>query len=691
MSTTDLLFELGTEELPAGEIDSMVTALYEGILNGLNAEGLPFAEAQYFSTPRRLAVLVRGVAVKGPDIQRSVVGPPLSAAQDSEGRWTKAAEGFARKQGVAPDALAIVEEQGVARIVAHVSQNGADAAAVVPDIVARSVMAIPVSKRMRWGRSRHEFLRPVQWLVLMLGEQTLPLTLFGLSSSNESRGHRFHHNSAVQISSPDSYQEALRAAHVLCDADERRNLIAEQVSALAGTKESVALADDLLDEVAGLVEWPVALRGSFDERFLEVPAQALISAMKSHQKYFHLTDTTTGALLPAFVTVSNIESRSPSEVIAGNERVIRPRLSDAAFFFSNDKNTPLASRQERLGSVVFQHKLGTLLDKTHRIAKVASRLAAQMDADAELTQRATELCKCDLVSEMVLEFPELQGIAGSLYAAHDGEPHAVAEAIQSHYLPRFAGDQLPSSAEACAVALADRVDTLVGIFGIGEPPTGSKDPFALRRASLGIIRILIERSQPLPLRELLHYAFEQHTAELAPDTVETVLHYILERLGNWYDDAGIHISVVRAVLATEGTDLFDIDLRVKALAAFAQKDTAEHLAAANKRVANILAKAGSLDGTGVDADLLTEAEETALLRAMTELDATIRPLLLEQQYELALGHLAQLRAPVDDFFESVMVNSDEPAVRLNRLRLLSTLRGLFTRVADLALLNPAME
>ena len=377
MSTTDLLFELGTEELPAGEIDSMVTALYEGILNGLNDEGLPFAEAQYFSTPRRLAVLVRGVAVKGPDIQRSVVGPPLSAAQNSEGRWTKAAEGFARKQGVAPDALAIVEEQGVARIVAHVSQRGADAEAVVPDIVARSVMAIPVSKRMRWGRSRHEFLRPVQWLVLMLGEQTLPLTLFGLSSSNESRGHRFHHNSAVQISSPAKYQEALRAAHVLCDADERRNLIAEQVSALAGPSESVALADDLLDEVAGLVEWPVALRGSFDERFLEVPAQALISAMKSHQKYFHLTDATTGSLLPAFVTVSNIQSRSPSEVIAGNERVIRPRLSDAAFFFSNDKNTPLASRQERLGSVVFQHKLGTLLDKTHRIAKVASRLAAQ--------------------------------------------------------------------------------------------------------------------------------------------------------------------------------------------------------------------------------------------------------------------------------------------------------------------------
>ncbi|GIR70109.1 MAG: hypothetical protein CM15mP74_13600 [Halieaceae bacterium] len=306
--------------------------------------------------------------VKGPDIQRSVVGPPLSAAQDSEGRWTKAAEGFARKQGVAPDALAIVEEQGVARIVAHVSQK-------VPTQRQWSLILLPGLswpsrfQGMRWGRSRHEFLRPVQWLVLMLGEQTLPLTLFGLSSSNESRGHRFHHNSAVQISSPDGYQEALRAAHVLCDADERRNLIAEQVSALAGTNESVALADDLLDEVAGLVEWPVALRGSFDERFLEVPAQALISAMKSHQKYFHLTDTTTGALLPAFVTVSNIESRSPSEVIAGNERVIRPRLSDAAFFFSNDKNTPLASRQERLGSVVFQHKLGTLLDKTHRIAR----------------------------------------------------------------------------------------------------------------------------------------------------------------------------------------------------------------------------------------------------------------------------------------------------------------------------------
>ena len=691
MSAADLLFELGTEELPAGEISAMATALCQGVTDGLTEANLAFTGAHHFSTPRRLTVWVENVAIKGPDSEQQVMGPPVSAAKDDSGAWTKAAEGFARKQGISADDLIVVEEQGVERVAAHVSQKGAQATEVIPDIIANAVPGIPVSKRMRWGRSRDEFLRPVQWLVLLLGDAVLPLQLFGLKSGRESRGHRFHHNTPVAISSPAAYRDTLREARVLVDMDERRALIAEQVLALANKGEAVALSEDLLDEVTGLVEWPSALRGSFDQEFLAVPAQALISAMKTHQKYFHLNDASSGSLLPAFITVANIESKQPEQVVSGNERVIRPRLSDAAFFFANDKQSSLISRQDRLGSVVFQHHLGSLLDKTRRVVAIAKQVANAIGADETTTLRAAELSKCDLVSEMVLEFPDLQGIAGAEYARHDEELGAVAEAIEYHYYPRFAGDELPPTPEATAVALADRLDTLIGIFGIGEPPTGSKDPFALRRASLAVIRMLIDLKKPLSLTELLQGAFEQHTAELAPDTADAVSHYITERLGNWYDDDGIHISVVRAALAAGATDLFDIDLRVRALNAFAKTETAEHLAAANKRVANILAKADEVDGTPADSNLFVHEAEHALHEAVSRVGWTLRPLLADRNYQSALDELAQLRGPVDAFFDGVMVNAEDPAERSNRLRLLGGLRALFTQVADLALLSSAAE
>jgi glycyl-tRNA synthetase beta chain len=691
MTTADLLFELGTEELPAGEISAMATALCQGVTDGLTEANLPFTGAHHFSTPRRLTVWVENVAIKGPVSEQQVVGPPVSAAKDDSGAWTKAAEGFARKQGISADDLIVVEAQGVERVAAHVSQKGAQATEVIPDIIANAVAGIPVSKRMRWGRSRDEFLRPVQWLVLLLGDAVLPLQLFGLESGRESRGHRFHDNTPVAISSPAAYRDSLREARVLVDMDERRALIAEQVLALANKGEAVALSEDLLDEVTGLVEWPAALRGSFDKKFLAVPAQALISAMKTHQKYFHLNDASSGSLLPAFITVANIESKQPEQVVSGNERVIRPRLSDAAFFFANDKQSSLISRQERLGSVVFQHHLGSLLDKTRRVVAIAKQVANAIGADETTTLRAAELSKCDLVSEMVLEFPDLQGIAGAEYARHDEELGAVAEAIEYHYYPRFAGDELPPSPEATAVALADRLDTLIGIFGIGEPPTGSKDPFALRRASLAVIRMLIDLKKPLSLTELLQGAFEQHTAELAPGTADAVSHYITERLGNWYDDDGIHISLVRAALAAGATDLFDIDLRVRALNAFAKTETAEHLAAANKRVANILSKADELDGTPVDSNLFVHEAEYALHEAVGRVASTLRPLLADRNYQNALDELAQLRGPVDAFFDGIMVNAEDPAERLNRLRLLGGLRALFTQVADLALLSSAAE
>ena len=691
MSAADLLFELGTEELPAGEISAMATALCQGVTDGLTEANLAFTGAHHFSTPRRLTVWVENVAIKGPDSEQQVVGPPVSAAKDDSGAWTKAAEGFARKQGISADDLIVVEEQGVERVAAHVSQKGAQATEVIPDIIANAVAGIPVSKRMRWGRSRDEFLRPVQWLVLLLGDAVLPLQLFGLKSGRESRGHRFHHNTPVAISSPAAYRDTLREARVLVDMDERRALIAEQVLALANKGEAVALSEDLLDEVTGLVEWPTVLRGSFDPEFLAVPAQALISAMKTHQKYFHLNDASSGSLLPAFITVANIESKQPEQVVSGNERVIRPRLSDAAFFFANDKQTSLISRQDRLGSVVFQHHLGSLLDKTRRVVAIAKQVANAIGADETTTLRAAELSKCDLVSEMVLEFPDLQGIAGAEYARHDEELGAVAEAIEYHYYPRFAGDELPPTPEATAVALADRLDTLIGIFGIGEPPTGSKDPFALRRASLAVIRMLIDLKKPLSLTELLQGAFEQHTAELAPGTADAVSHYITERLGNWYDDDGIHISLVRAALAAGATDLFDIDLRVRALNAFAKTETAEHLAAANKRVANILAKADEVDGTPADSNLFVHEAEHALHEAVSRVGSTLRPLLADRNYQSALDELAQLRGPVDAFFDGVMVNAEDPAERSNRLRLLGGLRALFTQVADLALLSSAAE
>jgi len=691
VTTQHLFFELGTEELPAGEIAGMSEALRSGIVSGLNEQRLYFTDAVVFSTPRRLAIWVKDVATQAPDETRDVIGPPLSAAKDAQGAWTKAAEGFARKQGIEADALVVREEKGVERVSAHVAQIGAKACEVIPAIVADAVGSIPVSKRMRWGRKRDEFLRPVQWLVLLFGEEVLPLELFGLEAGRETRGHRFHHNDSIVLTCPTTYQAVMLDAKVVVDAAERRQLVAEQVAALGQSEEVVALSEELLDEVTGLVEWPVALRGSFDPAFLEVPSEALISAMKTHQKYFHINDAKTGALLPSFITISNINSNNPANVIAGNERVIRPRLADAAFFFANDKTASLASRTDRLAGVVFQHQLGSLLDKTSRITALAEELANIIGADSKTAKRAASLAKCDLVSEMVLEFPELQGVAGADYARHDGEPEAVAVAILEHYYPRYAGDHLPTTEEATAVAIADRIDTLIGIFGIGQPPTGSKDPFALRRASLAVIRMLVGLGKPIPLRDILQYSYSVHAANLSPTVVDDVLNYIFERLESWYADQSISVDVVRAVLAAQSSDLYDIDLRIQTVATFSETETAGHLAAANKRVANILAKAERNDHAAPDPNLFTEDAESALFDCVVSAEAALAPLLQARDYQSVLGHLAGLRQPVDRFFESVMVNVDDDAVRLNRLCLLGSLRRLFIQLADMALLSPGAE
>lgn len=692
MSTADLLFELGCEELPAAELTGMARSLHDSITSRLQEQQLSFAESRRFATPRRLAVLIREVALAGSDIEREISGPPLAAARNDQGEWTQAALGFARKQGIDASELVVISASGGDRVGARITQRGAVAKEILPDIIAKAVGEIPVSKRMRWGRSRHEFLRPVQWLLLLLGEEVVPLELFGLRSDRTTRGHRFHHPEPISIARPGDYESRLLEARVIADPEARRSRVADQVKALAQANESVALADDLLDEVAGLVEWPVALRGSFSERFLEVPSQALISAMKTHQKYFHLNRSESGELIPAFITVANLDSGDEQQVIAGNEKVIQPRLSDAAFFFANDKNTTLASRQSQLAGVVFQNQLGSLLDKTRRVSALAGALAEQIGAERSVAERAAELCKCDLVSEMVLEFPELQGVAGAHYARHDGEPDGVATAIEEHYQPRFAGDELPTSAAAKAVALADRLDTLTGIFGIGQPPTGSKDPFALRRASLGVIRILLALGQSVDLSAIVDAARRQYgDIPLDPDTQQTVCRYLMERLDAWYQDQGIHIDVVRAVLATGQMDLFDIDLRVRALAAFALSEQAPHLAAANKRVANILAKDKLSAVAPPQRELLTEPAEEALFDALQRCAEQLAPQLEARDYQQALAELATLREPIDQFFQQVMVNVDDAALRDNRIGLLGQLRGLFSQIADLALLSATAE
>ena len=448
------------------------------------------------------------------------------------------------------------------------------------------------------------------------------------------------------------------------------------------------IGDDLLHEVTGLVEWPCALLGQFDASFLDVPAAALISSMKSHQKYFHCVDAT-GALAPCFITIANLASREPDQIVAGNERVIRPRLSDAAFFFANDKKTALAERMPRLAGVVFQNKLGSLADKSQRISALATKISGLIGADANAAQRAGYLAKCDLVSDMVLEFPELQGIAGSHYAAHDGEARSVFEAIEQHYWPKFAGDQLPVAAESVAVALADRLDTLVGIFGIGLEPTGSKDPFALRRAALAVVRIILAQPQALSLAELIASAGAQYEpGVLAADVNDTVADYVLERLRSWYEDQGIGVDLLRAVLASERDHLLDIDQRIRALSAYMANDEALALIAANKRVANILAKGNVIDHQPIDPQRLIEPAEQALAAALGTAKQTVDQALSTRNYTAALDALAVLREPVDAFFDTVMVNAEDAELRANRLQLLSQLRQLFIGIADVALINP---
>ena len=686
MSTENLLVELGTEELPPKALKSLGLAFRDGIVDGLGQRELDFGEVQWFASPRRLAVLVHGVALQAADREVEVLGPPVDRARDDAGDWTPAAAGFARKQGVEPDALQSIDTPKGARLGLRSRVSGVKTRECLNEIIQGSIQQLPIPKRMRWGASRVEFVRPVHWVVAMLGQDCDHGEILGLPTGNTTRGHRFHSSGTITLQRPEDYAAALAEARVVADFEQRQQMIREQVAIEASALQATAVIDqDLLDEVTGLVEWPVALTGSFEARFLEVPAEALVSSMKEHQKYFHLVDQQ-GQLKPNFVTLCNIESTDPIQVIAGNERVIRPRLADAAFFFATDKKVPLADRVEQLNSIVFQKQLGTVYDKTQRVVGLAGALAEQIGAPVESARRAALLSKTDLGTDMVLEFSDMQGIAGSYYALHDGEEADVAAALAQQYWPRFSGDQLPESGTACALGIADRLDTLVGIFGIGQPPSGSKDPFALRRASLAVLRIMVEKNLDLDLRNCLELAAAQFPEDtLAEGTTGQVLVYMIERFRAWFEEEHIAAEVFRAVSARNLSRPLDIQRRVHAVDAFTRLPQAAALAAANKRVSNILDKLEEGHQFGeVSADLLHEAQEKALAEQLQALAHTSGEHLARDEYTQALACLADLRDTVDSFFDSVMVNADDSALRHNRLNLLKKLRDLFLQVADIS-------
>ncbi|MCJ0972331.1 glycine--tRNA ligase subunit beta [Pseudomonas sp. PS1] len=684
MSALDFLVELGTEELPPKALSKLSEAFRTGIEKGLKEAGLLHARVQSFAAPRRLAVLVQSLETEQPDRSVNLDGPPLQAAFDADGEPTQAALGFARKCGVE---LSEIDRSGP-KLKYNRTIPGETTTKLLPGIVENALNELPIPKRMRWAARKEEFVRPTQWLVMLFGDQVVDCTLLAQRAGQESRGHRFHSPGPVRISKPSSYLEDLRAAHVIADFAERRALIAKRVDELAAEQNGTAIVPPaLLDEVTALVEWPVPLVCSFEERFLEVPQEALISTMQDNQKYFCLLDAQ-GKLLPRFITVANIASRDPAQVVAGNEKVVRPRLTDAEFFFKQDKKQRLESFNDRLKNVVFQAQLGTVYDKAVRVSKLAAFIAGDVQANAQWAARAGLLSKCDLATEMVGEFPEMQGVAGYYYALNDGEPNDVALALNEQYMPRGAGAELPSTETGAILAVADKLDTLVGIFGIGMLPTGSKDPYALRRAALGVLRILVEKQLDLDLVQAVNFAIGQFGSQVkAAGLDEQVLEFIFDRLRARYEDEGIDVASYLSVRAVKPASALDFDQRVQAVQAFRQLPEAEALAAANKRVSNLLSKFEAKLPATVEPRWFDNATEFSLYSALQQAEQAVQPLAAARQYREALERLAHLRGPVDAFFEAVLVNAEDASVRANRYALLARLRGLFLGVADISALG----
>ncbi|UCC56275.1 MAG: glycine--tRNA ligase subunit beta [Gammaproteobacteria bacterium] len=691
--SSDLLVEIGTEELPPTALHTLCTAFETSLGRSLEENHLVHGGSKGYAAPRRLAVLVRNVPLSQPDREVVRRGPALQAAFDEDGNPTKPAEGFAKSCGVTVAELDQLETDKGSFLARRSVEPGRTADVIIPGLVEQTLKSLPIPRRMRWGAGEEEFVRPVHWVLLLLGDQVLEADILGIHSGGTTRGHRFHCNETLTISRPDDYLKKLEhPGHVLVDMDRRREAIRTQITEAGEALGGITRIDaDLLDEVTALVEWPVAITGAFEERFLEVPPEALVSSMQDHQKFFPVVDNN-GELLPHFIAVANIVSSDPQQVQAGNERVIRPRLEDAEFFWKQDRKVTLESRAEKLADVIFQQQLGSLGDKQRRIATLATIIAETAGFNTTYVQRAAALCKCDLLTSMVYEFPELQGTMGRYYARHDDEPVEVAAALDEQYQPRFAGDDLPSTATGQAIAIADRLDTLAGIFAIGKPPTGDKDPFGLRRAALGVLRILIEQRLDLDLLDLINTAVEGLPGKLGNEAdAADVFNFMLERLRTYYLESGYDTLEFEAVLALRPTRPLDFDQRMRAVRAFRNLPESENLAAANKRIRNILRQAENLEITTypakVDAVLFKEDAEKALDKTIRELDNVVNPMFEQRDYTNALCKLAALQAPVDRFFDDVMVMDEDTALRDNRLALLSALSELFLQVADISRLQ----
>ena len=688
MTTQNFLVEIGTEELPPKALKTLATSFADNVEAELNQAGLSFDKIEWFAAPRRLAVKVLNLATQQPSKEIEKRGPAVSAAFDAEGKPTKAAEGWARGCGITVDQAERIATDKGEWLVHRAKIEGQPTKNLLDGIVANALAKLPIPKPMRWADKTVQFIRPVHTVTMLLGNELIEGEILGVASARTIRGHRFLGEKEFEIQHADQYPQLLREkGSVVADFNERKAEILAKSQAKATALGGVAdIEESLLEEVTSLVEYPNILAAKFEERFLAVPAEALVYTMKGDQKYFPIYDKD-GKLLPHFIFVSNINPEDPTAIIEGNEKVVRPRLTDAEFFFKTDLKQKLVDRLPRLETVLFQQQLGTLKDKTDRIEQLAGDIAKQIGADEAKAKRAGLLSKCDLMTNMVFEFTDTQGVMGMHYARHDGEDEEVAVALNEQYMPRFAGDELPKSLVASAVALADKFDTLTGIFGIGQAPKGSADPFALRRAALGALRIIVEKNLPLDLEDLVKKSAALFGDKLTnQNVVADVVDFMLGRFRAWYQDEGITVDVIQAVLARRPTRPADFDARVRAVSHFRTLDSAEALAAANKRVSNILAKADAAIGE-INLTACVEPAEKALAEAVLALRTEVQPLIAQGDYTAVLDKLANLRAPVDSFFDNVMVNAEDPVLRQNRLAILNTLQDLFLQVADISVLQ----
>ena len=688
MTTQNFLVEIGTEELPPKALKTLATSFADNVEAELNQAGLSFDKIEWFAAPRRLAVKVLNLATQQPSKEIEKRGPAVSAAFDAEGKPTKAAEGWARGCGITVEQAERIATDKGEWLVHRAKIEGQPTKNLLNGIVANALAKLPIPKPMRWADKTVQFIRPVHTVTMLLGDELIEGEILGVASARTIRGHRFLGEKEFEIQHADQYPQLLREkGSVVADFNERKAEILAKSQAKATALGGVAdIEESLLEEVTSLVEYPNVLAAKFEERFLAVPAEALVYTMKGDQKYFPIYDKD-GKLLPHFIFVSNINPEDPTAIIEGNEKVVRPRLTDAEFFFKTDLKQKLVDRLPRLETVLFQQQLGTLKDKTDRIEQLAGEIAKQIGADEAKAKRAGLLSKCDLMTNMVFEFTDTQGVMGMHYARHDGEDEEVAVALNEQYMPRFAGDELPKSLVASAVALADKFDTLTGIFGIGQAPKGSADPFALRRAALGALRIIVEKNLPLDLEDLVKKSAALFGNKLTnQNVVADVVDFMLGRFRAWYQDEGIAVDVIQAVLARRPTRPADFDARVRAVSHFRTLDSAEALAAANKRVSNILAKADAAIGE-INLTACVEPAEKALAEAVLALRTEVQPLIAQGDYTAVLDKLANLRAPVDSFFDNVMVNAEDLALRQNRLAILNTLQDLFLQVADISVLQ----